>query len=80
VAYSDPDNREIKIGVHQPLSLAFVPPEDVEEAFDIFVDHIPEELVDFVEKFEKTYVRGQRARGRRRATRPRLHHGRKRGS
>jgi len=47
----DPDNREIKIGVHQLLSLAFVPPEDVEEAFDILVDHIPEELVDFAEKF-----------------------------
>lgn len=33
-AYSDPDNRDVKIAVHQLISLAFVPPADLEAAFD----------------------------------------------
>jgi len=70
-AYADPENREIKIGLHQMLSLAFVPVEDVEETYDILYDELPDELLDVADKFEKTYVRGMRARGRRRATKPR---------
>ena len=37
-AYSDPDNREVKIGVHMLISTAFVPPEDIVAVFtQVFV-------------------------------------------
>jgi len=71
VPYADPDNRTIKIGTHQLLRLASVPVEDLEETFETLLDNLPDELVDVAEQFEKTYIRGARARGRRRATRPR---------
>ena len=39
--------------------------------FDAFYDGIPDEFVQIADYFETTYVRGIRARGRRRAVRPR---------
>ena len=46
VAYADPENREVKTGTHQLLSLAFVPVEDVEATFDLLLEDLPDELVD----------------------------------
>ena len=52
-------------------ALAFVPPEDVLRVFDAFYDGIPHAFVPVTDYFETTYIRGIRARGRRRAVRPR---------
>jgi len=70
-AYSDAENPEIRIGVHQLLRLAFIPVEDVGATFDLLMDDLPDRLVDFADIFEKTYVRGRPARGRRPGTRAR---------
>lgn len=48
-------------------ALAFVPPEDVDEAFDILADSMPQDvhhLDELTTFFEHTYVRGRRQRGR----------------
>ena len=57
---------DIRTGIRCLSSLAFVPPTDVGEAFDILTESMPtidhmDELVTF---FEHTYVRGRRLRGR----------------
>ena len=48
-------------------ALAFVPPEDVEEAFELLADSMPSD-VDHLDElttfFEHTYIRGRRQRGR----------------
>lgn len=49
---------------------AFVPVEDVEEAFDVFREEVPESFTDISEYFEDHYIRGNSARGRRRSTAP----------
>ena len=55
-------------------ALAFVPPEDVQEAFDLLADDKPE--VDHIDElltfFEHTYIRGRRLRGRGEAYGPAL--------
>ncbi|KAK3913903.1 FLYWCH-type zinc finger-containing protein 1 [Frankliniella fusca] len=71
VAYRDPDDRSVKEGVHELLSLAFVPPADVEEVLAELREVIPDTLLNIVDYFDDTYVRGRRLRGQRRAARPR---------
>lgn len=39
VAYAEPEDREIKIHVHMMISIAFVPTDDVEAAFDEVIEH-----------------------------------------
>ena len=56
-AYNDPDDRSIKEAAQMICALAFVPVEDVEKAFDIFVDRAPEAFMEVADYFEKTYVR-----------------------
>jgi len=59
-------NDEVRTYVHCLPVLAFVPPDDVEQAFDILretqptADHM-DELTSF---FEHTYIRGRRRCGR----------------
>jgi len=64
-AYSDAENPELCVGVHQLLSLASVPEEDVVAPFDVLMAGLPDQLEDFVDRFEKTYVRGRQSWGRR---------------
>jgi len=49
--YTNPDNLEVKIGLHPMLSLAFVRVKSVEASFDILLDELPEELVDAAVKY-----------------------------
>jgi len=49
------------------VALAFVPPQDVTEAFDLLVDSMPQgidRMDEVVTYFEHTYIRGRRLRGR----------------
>jgi len=49
------------------VALAFVPPQDVPEAFDLLVDSMPQgidRMDEVVTYFERTYIRGRRLRGR----------------
>ncbi|KAK3929190.1 FLYWCH-type zinc finger-containing protein 1 [Frankliniella fusca] len=71
VASRDPDDRSVKEGVHELLSLAFVPPADVEGVLAELREVIPDTLLNIVDYFDDTYVRGRRLRGQRRAARPR---------
>jgi hypothetical protein len=51
--------------VHQLFNVAFVPVEVVLRSFDALLIVLPDELVDLAEYFEKYYVRGRPAQGRR---------------
>lgn len=65
-AYINPENRELKIAVHCMLSVAFVPPDDVEEVFDALAETLPDNLQDLADYFERVYIKGiRRRRGRR---------------
>src|SRR6185436_7061034 len=64
VDYQNDD--EIRVNVRCLSALAFIPPADVVEAFELLAKSFPEhdhspELLSF---FEHTYVRGRRLRGR----------------
>ncbi|XP_058810613.1 uncharacterized protein LOC131675595 [Phymastichus coffea] len=52
-------------------ALAFVPPEDVPNVFDIFHNEVPEEFIPISTYFEVNYIRGIRAIGRRNAVKVR---------
>lgn len=67
------DNADIRNAMHTMCALAFVPPDDVGHVFDLFYDKIPQEFAVIADYFEKVYVRGIPARGRRRAVKPRYH-------
>lgn len=44
-AYSDPGNREVKIGVHMLISIAFVPSDDVVAVFEQVRSVLPSETI-----------------------------------
>ena len=67
-AYSDPDNRELKDGVHMLLSLAFVPVEDLPATFEVLREELVDDLLAIADDFEKTYIQVRRPR---RAANPR---------
>ena len=54
------------------LALAFVHPEDQVEAFRLLEDEVHEDFLPIMTYFDKTYLRGILARGRRRAVPPRF--------
>src|SRR6476469_9109228 len=61
------NNNEVRGFVCCLPALAFVPPEDVLEAFELLVETMPRDidyLDELVTCFEYTYVRGRRLRGR----------------
>ena len=66
-AYNNPEDRTIKEFVHKLAALVFVPISDVEDAFATLQPRAPQELDEYVEYFDATYVNGVPARGRRRA-------------
>jgi len=54
------------------LSLAFVPLNDVDDAYKELYDDIPEDVVPIATYFDETYVRGRKGRGRRATVPPRF--------
>lgn len=70
-AYNNPDDRTLKIYTHMLLALAFVPLADVVRIFSLLEDDAPEDLLPIFEYFEKNYVLGVPARGRRKGILPR---------
>lgn len=65
VAYES--NNEVRGFVRCLTALAFVPPNDVEEAFELLAENSPqdiEHLDELTTFFEHTYIRGRRHRGR----------------
>lgn len=71
--YNHETDTTIRDASKKMCALACVPPEHVSEYFDLLVDEIPEAFVDVAEYFEKNYIRGTTARGRRRAVPPAYH-------
>jgi len=69
--YINTEKPEVKNSIHQLLSLAFVPTDDVPSCFDELLEVIPDEVEDIAEYFEKNYIRGSRPRNNRRPRRPR---------
>lgn len=60
-------NNEVRGFIRCLPALAFVPPEDVSEAFELIVETMPQDidhLNELVTYFELTFVRGRRLRGR----------------
>ncbi|PSN31746.1 hypothetical protein C0J52_24469 [Blattella germanica] len=70
-AYNNADNGTIRRAFAQILSLAFVPVEDIADAFRTVLQEIPIEMIDFAKYFENTYI-AVRARGRRPAAEARF--------
>ena len=69
--YNDPDDHTVRRFVHMMLALAFVPQDEVANAFELLAAEAPEDLQPVLDYFENTYVSGRPARGRRRAVPPR---------
>ncbi|KAE9523275.1 hypothetical protein AGLY_016223 [Aphis glycines] len=69
--YNDPDDRSLKMYSHMMLALAFVPLAEVPRIFSLLKNDAPEDLLPILEYFEKNYVVGVIARGRRRGILPR---------
>ena len=69
--YNNPDDRSLKEAVHMMPSLAFVPLANIENAYNVLYDDIPEELVPVATYFDETYLTGRRSRGCRRDVPPR---------
>ena len=57
----------IRGGVHMLYALNFVPVKDVDSLFNVLMNNLSKDLVDVGEYFKETYIRGKKARGRRRA-------------
>nr|XP_018908476.1 PREDICTED: uncharacterized protein LOC109038019 [Bemisia tabaci] len=69
-AYLDTENSEIRKHLLELMALPFIPEEDLVATFDSLVEEIHEDVLEFAEYIERTYVRGRRGRGRRRAVPP----------
>ncbi|KAK3913130.1 PKS-NRPS hybrid synthetase [Frankliniella fusca] len=67
VQYRDEEDDTVRTAFQQILGVAFVPVDDVEEAFHQAKENIPDEMKPFSKYFEETYVLGRVVRGRRRA-------------
>ncbi|KAK3911698.1 PKS-NRPS hybrid synthetase [Frankliniella fusca] len=61
VLYNDPEERQYKVAVHQMLSVAFVPVEDVKDVFAELRPELPRQLRVLADYFEETYI-GERQR------------------
>lgn len=70
--YRDLENPEIRNSLLQFMALPFVPLDEILTVFNELKDDAPDEVEDFVQYLERTYVKGRPARGRRRAVPPRF--------
>ncbi|KAK3909783.1 RNA polymerase-associated protein RapA [Frankliniella fusca] len=50
-AYSDPNNRKLRDGIHVLLSLAFVPVEDLPDAFDELREELVDDLLEIADQY-----------------------------
>ena len=66
------ENGEIRKATHMLLALAFVPLADQAEAFRLLEEEVPVDFLPIMRYFDRPYLRGRRARGRRAAVRPRF--------
>ena len=71
VAYQDQTDRSVEVFVHMILALAFVPVADVRSTFLKLRQECSPNLLPLMDYFDKTYVRGRPARGRRHGVPPR---------
>lgn len=71
-AYLNVEEPTVRHDLLELMALPFIPLEDVVDTFDELVEEIHEDVIDFAEYIERTYIRGTRARGRRRAVPPRF--------
>lgn len=71
-AYRDEEDESVRDAFRQILGVAFVPTDDVPEAFAEARADIPASMEEFANYFEETYVLGRRLRGRRQRTAPRF--------
>lgn len=71
--YGDENDPTFREASKKMCALAFVPPADVPDVFDVLYDDLPEDFFPIANYFEVNYIRGIRARGRRRAVRVRYH-------
>lgn len=63
--YDDPEDRSVKLYTHMLLALAFVPPEDVKDAFRLLREQVnlhQDNLLPVFDFFDATYVNGTPAR------------------
>lgn len=72
VQYNDPNDDTIRKYTHMILALAFVPLEDVLDAFATLENDAPDELLNIFDYFNLNYVNGRRAQGRRARVLPRF--------
>ncbi|KAK3916473.1 PKS-NRPS hybrid synthetase [Frankliniella fusca] len=59
VQYRDEEDDTVRMAFWQILGVAFVPVDDVEEAFHQAKENIPDEMKPFPKYFEETYVLGR---------------------
>ena len=65
-AYLEEDNTELRLQFHAIISICFVPPDDVPEAFRLLQENCLDELDEVINHIEDYYVLGRRrGRGRR---------------
>ena len=65
--YGDPQDVSIRHAARSMMALSFVPVQDVPRVFDMFYNDVPDDFIEIANYFEVNYIRGIRARGRRRA-------------
>jgi len=70
-AFRDPEDDRVRKGFRTIVGTAFVPPEDVVQAFIQARAALPRSMDAFTDYFEKTFVMSRRARGDCRSPAPR---------
>jgi len=70
-AFRDPDDDTVRKASRQVVGTAFVPPDDVANAFLEARGAMPARMQPFGDYFEKTYIMARRPRGNRRPAAPR---------
>ena len=70
-AYNDPDDETVRVYTHAMLALAYVPEAEVGRLFQLLSDDAPDCMTPLFKYFDRYYVTGVPARGRRRAVQPR---------
>jgi len=69
-AYNDPDDETVRVYNHTMLALAYVPEAEVGQLFQLLSDDAPDCMTPLFKYFDRYYVTGVPARGRRRAVQP----------
>ncbi|KAJ4425605.1 hypothetical protein ANN_27801, partial [Periplaneta americana] len=54
--YDNPEDRTFRDAIHQVLSLAFVPEDDIPQAFDELYDQVPDAVIDIMNHFNGPHL------------------------